>query len=248
MPPSRLKDRAKQVLDDERDRPDEQFATEDGDVDAAIFGSYDKTPPPPRRASGITLADDGTPVIANVTITETGIPDIEKLSEKDWTTFGLYLRRVGKSYQWAVGDWLAYGQLRYGKSYEDAAAILGRSVKTLYNWAYACSNVEFSRRREKLTISHHSLVAPYAPSDQDQILQYALDNKLSVRGLQDYIDKSNSHNSPTLSANPLANRKNKRVFTRLYRSVSSGVGEIKREDIQFLKDWLAQVERILEDR
>lgn len=85
---------------------------------------------------------------------------------------------------WWVGDWLQYGATRWGEKYSEAARITGYDVKTLRNIAYVAKRFDLSRRRDKLTWSHHAELAQLKPNEQDGWLDRALTDQLSVADLR----------------------------------------------------------------
>ncbi len=67
----------------------------------------------------------------------------------------------------ALGDLLTYSERRWGETYAQLSAITTLSPEYLYNVKYVCEKVPYSRRREKLSFSHHQAVASIKePGDQ----------------------------------------------------------------------------------
>ncbi|MDQ6778590.1 MAG: hypothetical protein M3071_20735 [Actinomycetota bacterium] len=89
-------------------------------------------------------------------------------------------RRVG----WWLGDWLRYGNARFGERYSRAARITGYDTQTLMNMTYVASRFDVSRRRENLSWSHHAELAALPPGDQDYWLERARTEALSIRDLR----------------------------------------------------------------
>jgi hypothetical protein len=97
---------------------------------------------------------------------------------------GRCLGSVGRASGWWIGDWSRYGSGRYGEKYAVAARITGYDVQTLMNMAYVASRFEISRRREKLSFSHHAELAALPPDEQERWLNCAEVEGLSVRALR----------------------------------------------------------------
>jgi len=76
---------------------------------------------------------------------------------------------------------------RYGETYERAAAITGYDIQTLMNFVYVANRFPISRRREKLSWSHHAEVAALQESAQEVWLDRAATDGLSVRSLREHI-------------------------------------------------------------
>lgn len=108
---------------------------------------------------------------------------------------GRELGRMGRGVPWWLGDWLRYGNARYGERYEQASRITGYDVKTLTKMVYVASRIDPSRRRETLSWSHHAEVAPLAPAEQDRWLERAESERMSARSLRDAIKRAHAGTS-----------------------------------------------------
>jgi hypothetical protein len=92
---------------------------------------------------------------------------------EEWAALGAQIARFSSATQWALGDWWFYGEWEYGSMYEKAMEATGLSYQTLADLKYVASRFEFSRRREKLSLSHHREVAPRDQDEQDRFLDLA---------------------------------------------------------------------------
>lgn len=88
------------------------------------------------------------------------------------------------SVMWWIGDWLRFGERKYGQMYEQALEATDRSYKTLRNAAYVGNQIELSRRRDNLSWGHHAEVAALDPGQQDYWLDLAETEDLSVMKLR----------------------------------------------------------------
>lgn len=111
------------------------------------------------------------------------IPD-QDLEHPAWVEVGRRLGAMSRVSSWWVGDWLQYGTAKWGEKYAEAARITGYDVKTLRNISYVAKRFDLSRRRDKLTWSHHAELAVLEPSEQDRWLDRAIVDKLSVSDLR----------------------------------------------------------------
>lgn len=107
-----------------------------------------------------------------------------ELPISDWVEQGRWLGAVGRASGWWIGDWVRYGNARYGDKYGPAAQLTGYDVQSLMNMAYVAGRFERTRRREALSFSHHAEVAGLAPEDQDLWLDRAEARRFSVRSLR----------------------------------------------------------------
>jgi hypothetical protein len=110
-----------------------------------------------------------------------------ELGLREWTDQGRRLGEIGRSIGWWIGDWLRYGNFRFGERYARAARITGYDPQTLMNMAYVASHVDCSRRRENLSWSHHVEVASLGPAEQDRWLARAENERMSVRCLREEL-------------------------------------------------------------
>ena len=78
---------------------------------------------------------------------------------EQWEAYGGVLWMLGQAAQWAIGDWIEYGEATYGEKYTQAEALTKRSPDSLMNLAYVARRFPISRRRENLGWSFHAEVA-----------------------------------------------------------------------------------------
>jgi hypothetical protein len=117
----------------------------------------------------------------------TGLTVTRDLSFDEWTRIGTSLQAVESGMQWALGDWLNYGEAKYGEKYAQAVEATGYTYQTLADFAYVASRVTISRRRETLRFSHHREVAALEPDEQDAILERATAAHASVAVVRDAV-------------------------------------------------------------
>jgi len=113
------------------------------------------------------------------------------LTFDEWIEAGRFLKQVEGSVQFWVGDWLNFGKRKYehGK-YEQALIDLGYEYGTLADFSYVSNSVESSLRNENLGFRHHKEVAPLPPGEQEQWLEKAEEEHLSVRELRTQIKEA----------------------------------------------------------
>jgi hypothetical protein len=118
------------------------------------------------------------------TLTTTAWRPRLELSLAAWARQGRWLGALGRGSGWWIGDWVRYGNARYGDRYTSAARVTGYDVQSLMNMAYVAGRFEASRRRAGLSFSHHAEVASIPAEEQDLWLDRAEVGNLSVRSLR----------------------------------------------------------------
>lgn len=111
-------------------------------------------------------------------------PSKDDLQPPEWAAIGRELGGISRCNQWWLGDWVRYGNAKFGEKYSRASKITGYDAQTLMNMVYVSSRIEISRRRENLSWSHHEAVAPLEPELQDHWLDRAIADKFSVSDLR----------------------------------------------------------------
>lgn len=104
-----------------------------------------------------------------------------------WILHGERLGAIGRGIAWWIGDWVNYGNAKFGEKYSRAARITGYDPQTLMNMAYVAAGFTPDRRRAALSWSHHAEVSALDTDEQDELLAHAERMKLSVRGLRDEV-------------------------------------------------------------
>ncbi len=108
----------------------------------------------------------------------------ESLDQAEWLTAGRRLGAIGRCSQWWIGDWIRYGTARWGEKYVEAARVTGYDVASLRNMAWVAAQLDLSLRSDKLTWSHHVLLAPLEPDEQRHWIERAIEGRLSVADLR----------------------------------------------------------------
>lgn len=114
-------------------------------------------------------------------------PTRDDVPYETWEDVGRALGYRGNQSLWALGDWVRYGNMKYGRKYEQALAVTGFEYQTLADIRYVADRFQLSRRRENLSFQHHREVAPMDPAEQDDWLDLASANWWSSRELRERI-------------------------------------------------------------
>jgi hypothetical protein len=121
------------------------------------------------------------------TLTTTAWSPCAELAVADWVRQGRWLGALGRGSAWWIGDWLRYGNSRYGERYAAAARVTGYDQHSLRNMAYVAGRFEATRRRAALSFSHHAELAALGAEEQELWLDRAESEALSLRSLRSEI-------------------------------------------------------------
>jgi DNA-binding transcriptional MerR regulator len=151
------------------------------EADEALYGKLRSLDEANDKASGLVLREDGSPALAGFEVRVIGLIIDDGVSAADYERFGALLKRLkDDTLAWIVGDYMAYGERKWGKTYAEVGELTGYSYQTLRDYAYAANNVELSIRIDNLPFAHHRLVAPYDAQWQVFLLNYAREHGLSL--------------------------------------------------------------------
>lgn len=123
-------------------------------------------------------------------MTPTSLTLPEGLSFADWEQAGALLQRIEGAVRWWVGDWLNFGERRYGEAYSQAILETGLAERSITNAQWVAGKIEPTRRRVDLSWSHHSEVAALEPAEQDRMLAAAADKGWNQKALRQAVKKA----------------------------------------------------------
>jgi hypothetical protein len=149
-----------------------------GQSDLRLAGGY--------RMKSVATSDrtQVSPVVSAPAINHVAWTPNGELDAREWAAAGRRFGTVGRNIQWLLGDWIAYGNEKFGERYARASKITGYDTQTLMNMVYVASRFSISRRRENLTWSHHETLAALGPDQQDRWLDEAAEHRWSVSDLR----------------------------------------------------------------
>lgn len=144
----------------------------------------------PRDIRGNGEEGEARGLDVSISMTPTAWAVAGDMSLLEWSQSGRRLGIIGRGTGWWIGDWVNYGNARFGERYVRAARITGYDVQTLMNMVYVASRFESSRRRQNLSFSHHAELAALDPEEQDYWLERAESERLSVRCLREEVRRA----------------------------------------------------------
>src|SRR3954464_8211334 len=103
-------------------------------------------------------------------LTGTGLVPIGTPSFEEWEEVGHFLKKATNACALWLGDWINYGEAKFGEKYQEAIRQIGLDYGTLRNAAYTARRVALSDRSDRLGYKHHELVAPLPRGQQKELL------------------------------------------------------------------------------
>lgn len=135
---------------------------------------------------------------------------------EDWIKIGDYLQLARDSLNFWIGDWLAFGEKKYGEMYpQGVQEATSKTYEELANCKYVSSKVAPDIRKDTLTWSHHAAVAKLEPDKQKEYLERADREGMSVEHLRNSI-KKHENIEEECPHNTIVCKKCKKVIEPIY--------------------------------
>ncbi|WP_051223049.1 LmbU family transcriptional regulator [Conexibacter woesei] len=106
--------------------------------------------------------------------TNTGMRFDPLLPFESWSAIGAKIGAHANASAWWLGDWIAFGRVKYGRRYKEALSVTGLDYQTLRNYAAVARRFEPSRRRADLSFQHHAELSALPDELQDRWLAAAV--------------------------------------------------------------------------
>jgi hypothetical protein len=139
----------------------------------------------------VVVRQDGDLVCSGFVLQRNGLYPKGNPTFEEWIKVGDFIKKSNQSVQFWLGDWLNYGEARWGEKYSQALETTEYALGTLQNAAWVASNVDPVRRRAGLSFSHHQTVAHLPPQEQEILLDEAEEKQLTVGEFRKLVYKSN---------------------------------------------------------
>ncbi|MCP2134560.1 N6-adenosine-specific RNA methylase IME4 [Rhizobium sp. SLBN-94] len=131
----------------------------------------------------------------------------EETTFEQWTEIGQWLQSVERSVMWWIGDWVRFGEHRWGEKYTQAIEATGHSYQTLRDAAWVSGSFDLSERSDKLPWSHYRQAASLHKDNRNTVLREAEAEGWSVRETRAQVNRiKNEARLPAATA-PVEGRK-----------------------------------------
>lgn len=145
----------------------------------------------------IQLNENKDVIYASFILCRNGLSAIGEPTFKQWEEVGEFIRKAEGAVHFWIGDWLNYGEKKYGEMYTQALDETKYKYQTLVNDVWVASKVEFSRRRENLSYKHHQEVASLEPDEQVKLLDIAEKNDIKSKEFRKVVRDFKSKIKPS---------------------------------------------------
>lgn len=125
------------------------------------------------------LDDDRQSLLARAQMTDTALVIPEDLSYDAWAEMGQPLIRIAQASMWWIGDWLLFGERKYGEKYSQAIEATGYALSTLKNAQWVADRFPPDQRREDVTFSQHKTIAGLDPKPRAELLARAAEEHMT---------------------------------------------------------------------
>lgn len=143
--------------------------------------------------TGEVIAFEGRQLVLPGRVHSVGLELPEDLTYEQWQGIGGALQSVNRSVMWWIGDWLRYGERRWGEMY--AQAVLdetGKTASVLQNAKWVAERYDPSTRVEGLSWTHHREAAALPLDERRQVLRDATHNGWSTRETKAEVNRRKS--------------------------------------------------------
>lgn len=121
-------------------------------------------------------------VLSDLRWDSVGLHIPEETSFDDWQALGKKLKQMEQSVMWWIGDWLRFGERKYGDTYTQAAAATGYANETCRKAKQVAEAFpECGTRVPNLSWTHHREAASLPPANRAEVLSRAATEGLSTR-------------------------------------------------------------------
>lgn len=151
------------------------------------------------------VAAIAAPVQNRIQRSATGLVIAGDTSFEEWSSFGEWLQSAERSLMWWIGDWMRFGEHKWGEKYAQAIAATGHAYQTLRDAAWVSGAYDLSCRHDKLSWTHHREAA--ALPERHRILDEAESAGWSVRETRAAVNRLKNEAKLPARSEPVAGRK-----------------------------------------
>lgn len=153
----------------------------------------------------IEVETDAVVTLPKAQMTKTKLSIPENTSFDEWKNIGRQLKGVEGAIQFWVGDWINFGERKFGDKYLIAMAQTGFSyeyLKTIawvskrFNGSSGTTNEGLATRHENLSFTHHQAVAALPGLVAEKLLDKAVTDRLTREELKAEVREWQAEHNP----------------------------------------------------
>jgi len=129
-------------------------------------------------------------------LTDTSLHLEPGISLQQWARAGETIGLMHRGSPFWLGDWLVYGEDRFGEKHAQYVEETGLSVRTLLARARISRLVPPERRRDDLSLTHHAMVAGLLPHQQTELLARASREGLDTTAFRALVQAADTRPKP----------------------------------------------------
>lgn len=103
--------------------------------------------------------------------------------------FGKTVFAFGGAMMWYIGDWINFGERKFGEKYSQALYITEYKYGTLRNAAYVSGRYEIRDRHPNLSWRHHADAARFEPGDRETMLKMVESQQLGSVQFREWLHR-----------------------------------------------------------
>lgn len=190
------------------------------------------------------VVSGGTMQIGGFDFTPTGIAIPEDLTPDQWQQLLTVLVNFDTSMQWYIGDAIAYGNAKFGKTYEDMAKGTRYTKDTLKLYAFVSQSLPPLIRVNDLSFAHHQAVASCkTDAEKQEWLSKALIGTDGKKWSVDKLKKAMGYKSKRVPSYVKDFRKLAKIDME---NMTDRKATNARRQIANIRDWLNKIESDLD--
>lgn len=139
--------------------------------------------------SSLTLADPTDDTLPPSIFGDVHLDVPDGIPFETWQELGVRLQRFERSSPWWIGDWMAYGEHKWGEKFAQAIELSGLDASTLSNRQFTSERIPPASRLPVLSWTHHKIAAdlPEIPQ-RSSALQRCAEEGWSTRKFATYVN------------------------------------------------------------
>jgi N6-adenosine-specific RNA methylase IME4 len=135
-------------------------------------------------------------------IEKNGLRLDDTITKTEWHDIGGILKTMEGCIQFWIGDWLRFGEKKWGEIYKEAEKQTGLDYDTLKDYKGVADDIQLGLRNPNLTYNHHRAVRGLEENKKEKMLEMAEKKDMSVSELRfavkEYKQKENDKTTPKL--------------------------------------------------